>query len=569
MPPPDTVNLVLCWHMHQPDYRDHIRDEFRLPWVYLHAIKDYIDMAAHLENTPDARAVVNFSPVLLEQLIVYENQIGGFLDNSSPIRDPLLAALASSVLPTEEDTRIALVKACLRINRERQVVRFPHFTRLVNLADLIIADTDSSKYMSNQFLADLVTWYHIAWLGECIRRNNSEVVMLIEQGSGFTLHQRRMLLQLIREVIVSLRTRYSRLAQEGQVELAMSPCAHPMLPLLLDLDSASEAQPDIKLPLLAQYPGGRERVDWHLQQGLSVFREYFGAEPAGCWPSEGGVSDQALEAIGRAGFQWAATGESVLANSIARVTAEAMPRRDIHGMFRHTPSGLSLFARDDGLSDLIGFTYADWHADDAVANLIYGIEVIASQHKDRKELVISIIMDGENAWEYYPENGYYFLSALYRRLAGHPFIRMTTYSDVLDNSPPRPLDKVVAGSWVYGNFATWIGDEDKNRAWDILGDAKNAYDRACRDGNFDESHLLQLERQLAACEGSDWFWWFGDYNPAQSVSDFESLYRIHLANLYQMLGVEPPQYLTQTIAHGSGSPVLGGVIRRGKADDTS
>jgi len=559
------IKLVLCWHMHQPDYRDHIRDEFLQPWVYLHAMKDYSDMAAHLENHPGARAVVNFSPILLEQLQVYAEQISGFLNNSAAIRDPLLAALGATVFPVDADNRYALIKACLRANPKHQVERFSEYKKLVRIATLLLKDNDDTMYLSNQFIADLVVWYHLAWFGEIFRRTNKPIQALIEQGSGYTLHQRRGLLQIIGDCIAGLGPRYGKLASNGQVELATSPYTHPMLPLLLNFNAAREAQTDTRLPLLAQYPGGLERARWHLQKGIAVFEQYFGLRPTGCWPSEGGVSDATLQLIAEAGFKWSATGENVVRNSLNKTAEDAVRGRHIYQPLCHKHSGIYLFARDDSLSDLIGFTYADWHADDAVANLIGRIEAIANDHRGPDNLLISIIMDGENAWEYYPENGYYFLSTLYERLTDHAGIKLVTYSDMISNDRCQAINDIVAGSWVYGNFSTWIGDPDKNRAWDILGEAKQIYDQVCRDRQFTAEHLDKVACQLAACEGSDWFWWFGDYNPAQTVSDFERLYRTHLVNLYQMLSREPPQYLTESIAHGSGNPEMGGVMRPGES----
>jgi len=552
------LDIVLCWHMHQPDYRDHLRNEFQQPWVYLHAIKDYVDMAAHLEAVPAARAVVNFSPVLLAQLDEYERQIQGYLRNNQPIRDPLLAMLDSPVFPADNEHRVALVKACLHSNRKRMIERFKPYQRLTEIAQPIIQDQSYSAYLSNQFLADLITWFHLAWLGETVRRTDPRIIKLIEQASGYTLHQRRLLLEVIGELLSGLRRRYAALAGQGRVDLAMSPYAHPMLPLLLHFKDARDAMPDIHLPVLKSYPGGKDRVKWHLQHGLEVFEKYFGLRPSGCWPSEGGISVTTLKAIGNAGFAWAATGENVLRNSLGG--SGGKHGDSIFRGFLEPESGVRLFARDDTLSDLIAFTYADWHADHAVADLIQRLIVIADGCKDRENAVVSIIMDGENAWEYYPENAYYFLSALYQRIVEHPRLQLTTYRELLQK-PSAKLDRIVAGSWVYGTFSTWIGAEDKNRGWDILGDVKRVYDES--RGKLNANQLELIDEQLAVCEGSDWFWWFGDYNPAATVSDFEHLFRTHIANLYHMLGQEPPQYLSQTMSHGSGAPALGGVIRPG------
>ena len=179
--------------------------------------------------------------------------------------------------------------------------------------------------------------------------------------------------------------------------------------------------------------------------------------------------------------------------------------------------------------------------------------------------VVSIILDGENAWEYYPYNGYYFLSALYEKLSQHKTINLTTYSEYLDkNTNTVELPKMVSGSWVYGTFSTWIGDADKNRAWDMLAEAKQVYDRVMATANLSAEEIERLEYQLAICEGSDWFWWFGDYNPADSVTAFDEQYRMHLSNLYCLLGKEPPEYLSHAFSHGSGSPAMGGVMLPGK-----
>ena len=555
------LKVVLCWHMHQPDYLDRIGNEFQLPWVYLHAIKDYVDMAAHLEAVPEAKAVINFSPVLLEQLDEYEHQIRGCLKGTEPIRDPLLAVLDSPVFPADNEPRISIIKSCLRSNKKHQIERHPPYKKLVSMTEPVITNSSYISYFSNQYLADLVCWYHLSWLGETVQRTDKRVRDLVEQGAGFTLHQRRVLLQIIGDLISGLRNRYAKLAERGQIELSMSPYTHPMIPLLLDFKSAREAIPDLRLPVLDSYPAGRERAMWHMDKGLEVFEHYFGIRPVGCWPSEGGVSSDAIKLIGDAGFQWVATGENVLRNSIKN-TPSIKQDQSIYHSFTHDGSGVRLYARSDSLSDLIGFTYSDWHADDAVSDLISRLTVIADASVKEEDPVVSIILDGENPWEYYPENGYYFLSALYKRLVENPRFELAVYKDLSATHSIR-LEKITAGSWVFGTFSTWIGNEDKNRAWDILGDAKRVYDEVTANTEIEELLQEKIDSQLAICEGSDWFWWFGDYNPAETVSDFERLFRIHIVNLYHMLGQEPPQYLSQTLSHGSGAPRLGGVIRPG------
>jgi alpha-amylase/alpha-mannosidase (GH57 family) len=563
---PDDIRLkvVLCWHMHQPQYRDLVSGIYHLPWTYLHVIKDYTDMAAHLEAAPAARAVVNFAPLLLEQIEDYAKQVEGFLTNSLAIRDPQLAALVSPALPPSEEQRIMLIKACVRANEARMIGRFPAYHRLAEMAVWFTTHPESLRYLSNQYLADLLVWYHLAWLGETVRRDDARVKHLLEKESGYTLHDRRELLTVIGELLSNVIPRYRQLAARGQVELSVTPYAHPIVPLLLDFSCAREAMPQAPLPLLPQYPGGEEQARWHIREGIETFRRHFGFAPVGCWPSEGAVSTPSLKLLAQAGFRWAASGEGVLHHSLAQ-SGHADHSMKEAWLYRHysvADSGMSCFFRDDGLSDLIGFTYANWHADDAVNNLVHHLENIAHCCRAHPEHVVSIIMDGENAWEHYPENAYFFLSALYRRLSEHPAIELTTFSDCLKTVPAKNLRQLVAGSWVYGTLSTWIGEPDKNRGWDMLGDAKRAFDTAA--GQLGAEQLERARRQLAVCEGSDWFWWFGGDNPAATVADFEQLYRQHLTNLYQLIGAEPPEYLAQVFTRGGGAPVHGGAMRPGQ-----
>ena len=553
------MSVVLCWHMHQPEYRDLRTGKIHLPWTYLHATKDYVDMAAHIEAEPKARAVVNFAPILLEQIEDYIVQIRAYLEGHGAIRDPLLAQLAEPALPGNTQERLRLMQECLRANRERMIERFEPFRRLATMAQWYESHPESLIYASNQFLADLLTWYHLSWIAESVQRSDPRIQRLRNKAVNFSLHDRRELLWIILEQIESVIPRYRKLAENGQVELSMSPYAHPMVPLMLDMQSAREAQPDVHLPVSTAYPGGEARARWHLEQGLETFQRVFGRRPAGLWPSEGGVSQRALDLFAEQQFSWIASGGKVLHNS-----HDATSKSCSHRVYRFGSAEIDCFFRDDGLSDLIGFDYSDWHANDAVANLVGHMENIARVCPDRDDCLITIILDGENAWEYYPENGYYFLNQLYRSLAQHPLLHMSTFEQFLaEKSPQRAHEeKIVAGSWVYGSFSTWIGDADKNRGWEILVEAKHTFDEQLAAGKLSEQEIRAAEQQLAICEGSDWFWWFGDYNPSITVNQFDQLYRTHLANLYQMLNVEAPAYLSEIISKGGGDPSRGGVMRQ-------
>lgn len=557
------LNVVLYWHMHQPEYRDLRNGEYHLPWTYLHTIKDYIDMVAHLENNEKARAVVNFAPVLLEQIDDYAQQLDGYLHHGKALRDPLLSALAEPILPLEQENRIHLIKACLRANKQRLIERFDTFNNLTSIAEEALANPHTLTYYSEQYFVDLLVWYHLAWMAETVRTSDIRIKSLMKKEQHYSIHDRHTLVEVIYELIKGVISRYRKLAEDNRIELSMTPYAHPIVPLLLDIKSAEQAMPDAELPIAIQYPGGAERCRWHMKKGIEVFKHYFGFAPNGCWPSEGSISEETIELISDMGIKWLASGDTVLQNSLEKSEIEL--NSCMHEAYQYKGTNTSCFFRDDGLSDLIGFKYSEWHADDAVANLVHHLEQIAEECTDKPNAIVSIILDGENAWEYYPENGYHFISALYKQLTEHDSLKLTTYSDYLNEfSSKKILNKIIAGSWVYGTFSTWIGEDDKNRAWDMLVEAKNTYDRAVSSGKLSEEQISAAEMQLATCESSDWFWWFGEYNSAGSVAAFDEQYRLHLCNLYQLLNEEPPEYLGHAFSFGSGDPVMGGAMLPGQ-----
>ncbi|MGH8199683.1 MAG: glycoside hydrolase [Steroidobacteraceae bacterium] len=574
-PPQSRLPVVLLWHMHQPQYRDALTGRYVLPWTYLHAMKDYTDMAAHMEANPAARAVVNFTPVLLEQLEEIARRVADHLALGSPLPDPVLALLGPDPVPADPAERLELLRACLRAQRKQMIERFGPYLELATLAETL-ATVERVSYASDQLIHDLAVWYHLAWLGETVRRSDTFISTLTQQGRAFTSAQRRELLTLVGNLVASIVPRYRKLSERGQCELSVTPYGHPIVPLLLDFQAARDVQPNMPLPQHASYPGGAERARWHVRESLRVFKHAFGTDPSGCWPSEGAISRGTLELLDQAGFKWAASSANVLQSALARGDPKsARDTRAYNRPYRLPGGNMVEFFRDDTLSDLIGFTYATWHGDDAAHNLVnelthlarqYGESTSAESPEGQGRHVVLIALDGENAWEHYPFNGYYFLRALYALLASHPLLELTTLADcVARGLEPQPLTNVVAGSWVHGTLATWMGDPAKNRAWDLLCDAKVAFDGAMGSGALDASQGAAAERQLALCESSDWFWWFGDYNPADAVSQFDSLYRRQLVVLYRLLGLPAPESLAQPISVGRGSPEHGGVMRRAYA----
>lgn len=557
---PAKLLINIYWHMHQPDYRDLITGEYILPWTYLHAIKDYSDMAHHLEANVKARVTFNFVPILLDQLEDYVAQF-----ETGVIKDPLLQMLGADSLDHLSPERCELIiESCFKSHHEKMLSPYVAYQRLYHLYQVASqgADDLNLQYFSGQYKADLLVWYHLAWMGESIKRSNRLVQSLISKGSHFNVKDRQALFKLVGEIIRNLIPRYKTLQQKGQIEISSTPHHHPILPLLLDFNSTLDAMPNADLPQTKKYSGGETRAISHVQQAQASHQRRFGEKPVGMWPAEGSVSKQALLLLAKQGVKWAASGETVLTNSLMK----SNPRKTLisHHDYLYKPYKVSdgddeivCFFRDDRLSDKIGFEYAKMHSTDAVNDFIRDLEQVRTSFQLHENPVVSVILDGENAWEYYPYNGHYFLTELYQALSNHPDIEMVTQSEILqaiENPSKSPykvfcgnLPEIAAGSWVYGTFSTWIGSKDKNRGWDLLCEAKLAYDQVVQSGALTAEQIKLCEDQLAVCEGSDWFWWLGDYNSAASISSFDNLYRRNLSNLYVLLKLPVPVSLSNPI----------------------
>ncbi|HKB82741.1 MAG TPA: glycoside hydrolase family 57 protein [Burkholderiales bacterium] len=557
------LDLVILWHMHQPDFRDHASGEFAQPWVYLHAIKDYSDMAAHLEAHPGMRVVLNFTPVLLDQLEDYTDQFA-----TGRFRDPLLRLLAQPDLhKLDQAGRDLILKSCFRANQQKLIDPYPAYKGLFEFFRIAQSHGDAgATYLSAQYFGDLLSWYHISWMGETVRRRDGIVPALIAKAQGFSHDDRVQLLQIIGREVRDVIPRYRTLFEAGRIELTTTPEYHPIGPLLLSFESAREAVPGAPLPESPNYPGGRERALAQADAAKQGHARRFGRPPRGMWPAEGAVSRDFADLLAQGGCDWIASGEGVLVHSLQRSNG-TLPERPEY-LFRSYrigdgPTAITCFFRDDRLSDLIGFEYAKWNGNDAAAHFVTTLADIAATADAGKRPVVSVILDGENAWEYYPYNGYYFLDELYAALEKHPQIATATFAQLLDeNRESAVLPVLVAGSWVYGNLATWIGSHDKNRAWDLLCAAKRSFDTVIAGGQLNDREIALAIRQLADCEASDWCWWFGDYNPAESVMAFDELYRHKLAHLYRLLKLPVPGELDVPISHGREDSSATNAMRR-------
>jgi hypothetical protein len=217
--------------------------------------------------------------------------------------------------------------------------------------------------------------------------------------------------------------------------------------------------------------------------------------------------------------------------------------------FESGSTQMNLVFRDHTISDMIGFVYSGMPAQDAANHLIHNIrqaaQPVLSQGRDA---VVSVILDGENAWEYYPRSGREFLRRFYDKLQSEPGIEAVTVSEAIERHRDfGRLGSLVPGSWINANFNVWIGAPEDNRSWDYLYHARTFYAEASERAT-EAQRKLALE-ELYIAEGSDWNWWYGPEHGSENRPEFDQLYRDHLMNVYRALGLVPPDALSRSILH--------------------
>lgn len=544
---PHSLSLIFIWHMHQPYYKDPLRGEYAMPWVYLHGIKDYYDMPSIVDQTPGARAVFNLVPSLVEQLLDYVE---------GRAIDPFLTLARKDPSDLTEDDKRFMLENFFSANRQRMIEPYPRYLELLYLAgdgahDLV---RERVKTFSRQEWLDLQVWFFLAWTGEAARRKFPVFLKLIEKGRSFTPEDKAALFDAQQTLLAAILPLYKRLQDEGKVELSVTPYYHPILPLLCSMNDARKAMPRVELP--SAHIVWPEDARAQVVRSVDAFAQWFGHPPAGIWPSEGSVSDAALDIIAECGFTWAATDEGVLVKSLESGLGAGRQALYQSYLFNHGRN-LNLFFRDHALSDLIGFTYSQWSTEKAVDDFISRIRTIRSDSPGAR--VISVILDGENAWEYYPSNGFPFLQKLYQQIAAEPGFSLTTCSSYLGKRPSSPvLTHIHPGSWINANYGIWVGHPEENRAWDYIAAARAravSMNRSVAhilagDGGSDgegDSVARAVVSSLYAAEGSDWFWWYGDDHFSPHADRFDLLFRHHLMYIYRLLGDEIPQYLYDPI----------------------
>jgi len=547
-PSRDVIYLNLIWHHHQPLYYPDPRSGIiSRPWVRVHSTKSYYNMAAVLKDYPGVKVTFNLTPVLLRQIEAYLN---GAKDKYWQLAETPAAELSA------KEKEFILLRF-FDANWDNVIGRFPGYRRLLTLRG------DGSKAsirqalekFTEQDLRDLQVWFNLAWFNSSLL-NSEPLAGLVRKDRGFSEADKKVLFRETLRIMKEIIPLYRALQDSGQIEVTTTPYAHPILPLLYNTDLAGKADPAAQIPeerfsfpndAIAQLSLSRER-----------YRKDFGREARGLWPAEGAVGQDILNIVAKAGFGWMASGEQVLARSLGigdftRDERDTVREADLlyrpYILESRSGSEVAVVFRDLRLSDMIAFEYSGTPAREAVDDFMHRIEAIRGRLKDKGAEgphLVTVILDGENPWEHYPNDGNEFLNRLYTALSESKTVKTTTVTEYLSMFPgQRHLDTLWWGCWFSPDYSTWIGEEEENTAWEYLRITRENLARYDIYGKkkADKEQIGKALDFMYLAEGSDWFWWYGADQDSGVDEYFDWAFRSLLTEVYKALGEEVPDFL--------------------------
>ncbi len=548
------LRVVILWHQHQPFYKDLVTGQYRLPWTRLHALKDYYGMVKLLDEFPEVHQTFNLVPSLIRQI---EDYVSG------EARDPFLEVASRPAKDLSLEERRFALMYLFQAHPVNVIGRYPRYRQLFEkFRGAGSLPETAEKYFLPQDYTDLQVLSQIGWFDEFFL-DEKDIAELIRKGQNYSPEDQRFVIARERELLAGVLPAHADAARKGSIEISTSPFYHPILPLVCDTDQGAVSTPGLPLPRnrYRHTEDAREQ----LLRGLDLHERVFKIRPQGVWPSEGSVSEEVLGIAHNLGVKWMATDEGVLGRSLGTLFSRdangflnADQAHRLYTIYRYENPGaeMNMIFRDHTLSDLIGFVYSGMPPQDAANSLIHKIKesaqpVLRSGH----DAMVPIILDGENAWEYYPRSGREFLRRFYDALQSEPGVEAVTVTEAIARHKNKPqLKSLVPGSWINANFNVWIGAPEDNKAWDYLYAAREFYAQNAA-GASDAQRKLAWEEILIA-EGSDWNWWYGPEHHSANDRDFDELYRKHLSNVYQALGGVPPDYLSQPITGGGTRPEI-------------
>ncbi|MBN1621776.1 MAG: hypothetical protein JW871_04215 [Endomicrobiales bacterium] len=536
------IYLAFLWHHHQPVYKNPRSGIYELPWVRLHACKDYFDTAAILDEFPKIKSNFNLVPSLLAQLKEYSQGVA---------KDKFMELTLKPAEDLTNDDKVFILHNFFMANWATMVNPYPRYKQLLEKRGKHTSVQDLERihtYFKTQDFRDLQVWFNLSWMDPYWREHDDLTRSLYQKGQGFTEEDKQSLISKQLEICGLIPEKYRQLQDSGQIEVSTTPFYHPILPLLCDTNNAKGATPQINLP--KRRFQHRKDAKIQIQKAVDLYKELFGREPRGMWPSEGSVSDDVIPLFGEAQIKWIATDEEVLFKTLPEYKSQRQKLYQPYALniLNHE---LNIIFRDHALSDSIGFIYHRWNPGSAVADFMKRIYAIRDSIKDPDQnCLISVILDGENCWEYYSNDGWDFLRELYKALSGDSSVETVTINEYLANFPPKEtLKKIWPGSWINGNYGIWIGHPEDNLAWDYLGEARNTLSEyiSKNPGKAEGENIKSAWENIFAAEGSDWNWWYGDDHSSGNDEVFDYLFRQYLISVYELLGEKIPDYLFKSI----------------------
>jgi alpha-amylase/alpha-mannosidase (GH57 family) len=540
--------------MHQPYYKDPETGTYALPWVRLHAIKDYVSLPRIFRENPHVRHTFNLVPSLIIQ-------VRDYVENGA--EDHFLTVSRKNALDLTKDEQEFVLRNFFSAFAPTMILPQPRYAELYRGHEEALRSlgrNGGSGIFGASEYTDLVSLFNLTWFHPLHLEEDPSLARLWRKGGRYTESEKTYILDRQIQVMGEMFEEYVKLERQDGGELTSSPMYHPILPLLIDSRSARDASPAISLPDRPfAYPRDAQR---QLEKGREVFRDVFGAYPKGLWPSEGSISPATLEMASQSGFRWAATDEILLSKALGKPLhrdAAGVPQEPHWLYLPYTVQSQSgdfrVLFRDHHLSDLIGFEYSRWDAVDAANNFTHILKGIYHKLKsngsdsDGTDYIVPVILDGENAWEYYPDSGIHFLRALLSKLDElRPDIECTPISEALERTRSSPvLRNVPTGSWIDGSFHIWIGHHEDHAAWDMLSRARSLWESQAFPpqipGKDLPENLKKAEEYLFVAEGSDWCWWYGDDHFTPHGPEFDRLFRNNIKAAYVAMGVKPPDIL--------------------------
>ena len=551
------LNVAFIWHFHQPNYQADYNGDFLLPWGRLHATKDYLDMLKWMDKFDNLKLNFNFSPVLLSTLQKYSN---GAMDLH-------LKLFLKDINDLKENEKVFILNNYFDLNYKNMVLKNPYYTQLYNKRTE--SDDLHVDMFSNEEYSDIMANFTLLWIDESFKKDYPELVELLNKQKGYTLSDRQKIYKIQLDIIKRILNEYKKYQDENRIEISTSPYYHPVLPLLISFKN-KEIKNKENLP---QNQSFTDDAKTQIEYAIQKYEEIFGKKPNGFWLSEQCICPKSAELLAKYGINWTVADEGILSKSLKKEFI-----RDFEGNLENPfdltqiyktkgKNSINILFADSFFANLINFGYGNYDCKIAANDLYEKIKIIQSklQNSPKEDHLITIAMDGENCWETYKNDGNNFLDAFYDLIAKDTALNTVLVNDFVNKNKSETLDNLQAGSWIKRNFDLWVGEPTKNTAWLYLSNVKNDYEKyknsVLKNKKFEEidknlkNRLFCAKREIHIAQGSDWYWWYGEPNKSKNDGIFDFLFRNHLMNVYLLLNLEIPQYLTVPLVNAATKPL--------------